>query len=114
MLFEEANELVARNTAILAAGDAISLQTAGIKPFGHRARGDLTDFGHLAGGEHFLHGGLSSFTPRIAPSLRRGGRQQGREAGVASRGNLPPNPWRSQEGATTLASVPRGRCRRVR
>src|SRR6266436_10199245 len=56
VLFEEADQVLARDAAVLAAGDAVAAEPAGIKPFTHRTGCDLTDFRHLAGGKNFLHG----------------------------------------------------------
>ena len=56
VLFEEADELVAGDAPILAAGNTVAAQLAGIEPLAHRPRRDLTDLRYLAGGKHFLHG----------------------------------------------------------
>src|SRR5437660_139061 len=48
--------MLARDAAVLAAGNAVTPQPAGIEPFTHRTGCDLTDFRHLAGGKNFLHG----------------------------------------------------------
>src|SRR6202035_2530305 len=56
VLFEEADEVLAGDAAVLAAGDAIAPQPARIEPLAHRPRRDFTDFRDLAGGKHFFHG----------------------------------------------------------
>ncbi len=80
VFLEEPDELLAGDAAVLAAGDAIPLQAAGIEPFGDGAGGNLTDLGDLSGGEHLFHGEalrLNSLRPRAPPSwafLAGGGR----------------------------------------
>src|SRR5262249_7633529 len=55
VFLEETDEGIAGDTAILAAGDAVAPEAAGIEPLGHRARRDLADFRDLAGGEPLPH-----------------------------------------------------------
>ena len=56
MFFEEADEVLAGDAAVLAARDAIAPQAAGVEPLAHRAWSDFTDFRDLSGGKDFLHG----------------------------------------------------------
>src|SRR5262249_13602487 len=56
VLFEEADEVLARDPAVLAAGDAVAAQAAGIEPLADRPGRDLADLRDLAGGKDLLHG----------------------------------------------------------
>ena len=55
VLFEEPEEMLARDPSILRAGNAISSQAARIEPLAHGAGRDLADLRDLTGGEHFFH-----------------------------------------------------------
>src|SRR5205823_2094533 len=55
VLFEEPDELLPGDAAVLAAGDAVPLEPAGVEPLRDGPGGDLTDLGNLAGGEHLFH-----------------------------------------------------------
>ena len=55
VLFEEPKQVLAGDSAILRAGDAISTQAARIEPLADGAGRDLADFRDLTGGEHFFH-----------------------------------------------------------
>src|SRR5207237_6796792 len=50
VLLEELDELLAGDTPVLAAGDAVAAEPARIEPFTHRARRDFTDLRDLSGG----------------------------------------------------------------
>src|SRR5262245_11612041 len=54
MFFQELDEMFAGNAPVLASGDAVAAEPAGIKPFTHRPRRDLADLRDLAGGKDFL------------------------------------------------------------
>ena len=99
MFFEEADEMFAGNSAILAARYAIAAQAAGIEPFTDRPGRDLTDFRDLPGGEDFFHGRhsiscIAESPPRPAdaggtageysrPSWRISGCEEKRDTGPA-------------------------------
>src|SRR5580658_2871252 len=68
MFLEEPDELLAGNAAVLAAGDAVASETAGIKPLRHRPGRDLADLRDLAGGENLFHGRHSSVFARPVPT----------------------------------------------
>ena len=63
----EPHEGVERDAAVLAAGDAVALELAGIEPLADGARGHVADLGDLAGGQdvfgfEFLHGNACLFS----------------------------------------------------
>src|SRR5262249_33090556 len=90
VLLEEADEGLPGDAAILAAGDAVAAQPAGIEPLAHRPRRDLADFRDLAGGEHLLHCRHSIF--RVAESSPRPATAGG------PAGELSHPPWRAARG----------------
>ena len=61
VFLEESDEMLAGDAAVLAAGDAVAAEPAGIEPFAHRPRRDLADLRDLAGGKHFFHGRHSNW-----------------------------------------------------
>src|SRR5262249_29876899 len=60
MLLEELDEVLAGDAAVLASGDAVAAEPAGIEPLAHRSGRNLTDLGDLSGGKDFLHVGHSN------------------------------------------------------
>src|SRR5262249_6222393 len=58
--FEELDEVLAGDAAVLAAWDAVAAEPAGVKPLAHRSGRDFTDLGDLPGGKDFLHVGHSN------------------------------------------------------
>jgi hypothetical protein len=55
VFLQEPDELLAGNSAVLAARNPVAFQAPGVEPFRHGPGGHLTDLGDLAGGEHFFH-----------------------------------------------------------
>src|SRR5688500_7736922 len=51
VLLHEADELVERDAAVLAAGDAVAVQRAAVEPLADSSRRDVADLGDLAGRE---------------------------------------------------------------
>ena len=60
VLLHEADELVERDPAVLAAGDAVAVQGAGVEPLADGPRGDVADLGDLAGRQDVFHLGGSA------------------------------------------------------
>ena len=58
MFFEELNQILAGDTAVLGTRNPVATQTAGIEPLADRARGHFTDLGDLTGCKN-LHRRLS-------------------------------------------------------
>src|SRR5207302_10450169 len=56
VFLEEPDEVLTGDAAVLTARDSVATEPAGVEPFTHRARRDLTDFRDLAGGKNFFHG----------------------------------------------------------
>ncbi len=61
VLFEELDQILARNAAVLRSGDSVALQATGIEPLADRARGHFTDLGDLSSCED-LHRRLSNYS----------------------------------------------------
>ena len=55
VLLHEADELVERDAAVLAAGDAVAVQGAGVEPLADGSRGDVADLGDFAGRQDVFH-----------------------------------------------------------
>ena len=88
VFFEEFDQVLAGDAAVLAAWDAVTTQPAGVKPFTHRPRSDLTDLRDLAGGKDFFHGRHSTIMFWVVVPVRAGDRPRGgpRLPGDAGRG----------------------------
>ena len=71
VFLEELDEMLAGDAAVLAAGDAVAAEPAGIEPFTHRPRRDLADLRDLAGGKDFFHGRHSSICCLLSPHASR-------------------------------------------
>ena len=50
----ESDQLVERNAAVLAPGDAVSSKLTAVEPLGDGPWGDIANLGNLAGSEHIL------------------------------------------------------------
>src|SRR5262249_13013399 len=97
VLFEEADEMLARDAAVLAAGDAVAAQPARIEPLAHRPGRDLADLRDLAGGKHLLHGRhsltcIAESSPR--PAVARGTAGRGAGSRPLGRGGEPSGEFR--------------------
>src|SRR5207248_173765 len=102
VFLEEADELLPGDAAVLAAGDAVALEAAGVEPLRNRPGRDLTDLGHLSGCEHLFHREtlrLNSLDPCAPP----GGRPPSVACGAGPSGTLG---TRGESGAAVGAPRP--------
>lgn len=67
MLFEEFDQILAGNAAVLRTGDAVPFESAGVEPFADGPRGHLADLRDLACGEHLHIFGLR-YLPIVSES----------------------------------------------
>src|ERR1700722_855608 len=98
VFLEEPDELFLGDAAILTAGDTIALEPSSVEPFRHRTWGDLTNLGHLSGGEHLFHG-----TPCDA-NVSRG--QSNRDRGRGGETQAGENQMRSRLALSALPFLP--------
>ena len=68
MLFEEFDQILSGNAAVLRTGDAVTFESAGVEPFADGSRGHLADLCDLACGEH-----LHIFGLRYLPIVNESG-----------------------------------------
>src|SRR5262249_27317711 len=97
MLLEEADEVLAGDAAVLAAGDAVAAEPARVEPFAHRAGRDFADFRDLAGGEDLLHCRALRFSDLLSPRPGRGRGHTGRGPSRPPR-HVPGGSGRLREG----------------
>src|SRR5207249_4060575 len=108
VFLEELDKVLAGDTAVLTARDAVAAQPAGIKPFADGTGRHLTDFCDLAGGKDFLHGRHSSYFEFAEPSpgpVNAGTRPESTPPNPAS----PPGPCgcgHDRQGPPALRSAP--------
>src|SRR5688572_5002232 len=70
MLFQELDQIFARNATVLRSGNAVALEATGIEPLADRAGGHFTDLRDLSSSED-LHRRLSSSLFDSLPLRRR-------------------------------------------